>query len=333
MSATIKLEKKHFPVLLDELISIISPLYGGTFLDCTFGQGGYSKKILENNNNKIIAIDRDHEVEKIANNLHIKFKKRFKFHHLKFSQLDILKVNRKNLKGVVFDLGYSTNQIKDLKKGLSFKSKGKLDMRLGINDFSSNEVILNMSENKLNKIFKYFGEEKYSKLIARKIVQRRKIEKINTEDLVDIIESVKKFKNSKINNSTKVFQALRIFVNKEISELINGLINAFKLLPIGGVIVVVTFHSLEDKIVKYFFKNYSETKNSSRYMPENQKNPICFKLKNKKPLIPSLNELKINPQSRSAKLRYAIKVCEKCNFDEFVNKFKYLTDIENLNFN
>jgi len=330
MSATIKLEKKHFPVLLKELISIISPLYGGTFIDCTFGQGGYSKKILEKKNNKIIAIDRDKNAYLYAKKLEKNYEKRFFFQNIKFSQINKIKSN--DLKAVIFDLGYSLNQIKNLNNGLSFLSKGKLNMKMGINEFSSHEVISNMSENNLNKIFKIFGNEKFSKRIAKKIVETRKIKIINTEDLVEIIDNIKKFKNHKIHNSTKVFQALRIFVNKEISELINGLINAFSLLPIGGVIVVISFHSLEDKIVKFFFKNYSEIKNPSRYLPNKEKKIRCFKLKNKKPIIPNLEELKINPPSRSAKLRFATKIGNECNFEEFLKKFQHLIDIENLQF-
>ncbi len=332
MSATIKLENKHFPVLLKELISIISPLYGGTFLDCTFGQGGYSKKILEDNNNKIIAIDRDENVYLHAKELKKKYINRFDFKNIKFSEINSIKIEPTDLRAIIFDLGYSTNQIKDLNRGFSFKSTGKLNMAMGKNDFSCHEVISNMSEDNLYKIFKYYGEEKYSKRIAKKIVKNRETKIINTEDLTKIIDSVKKFKNYKINNSTKVFQALRIFVNKEISELINGLINAFHLIPVGGIIAVVTFHSIEDKIVKFFFKNYSELKNSSRYSPEKLKNNRCFDLKNKKPIIPTEEELSLNPPSRSAKLRYAIKISNKCDFEEFNNKFKQLRDIEELKF-
>ncbi len=333
MSATIKLENKHFPVLLKELISIISPLYGGTFLDCTFGQGGYSKKILEKKNNKIIAVDRDKDVYLYAKKFEKKYNDRFHYENIKFSEINTINVNSKDLKAVIFDLGYSTNQIKDLSKGLSFKSTGKLNMKMGLNEFSCHEVISNMSESNLYKIFKYYGDERYSKKIARKIARLRNKKIINTQDLTKIIDSVKKFKNSKINNSTKVFQALRIFVNKEISELINGLINAFYLIPVGGVIAVVTFHSIEDKIVKYFFKNYSEVKNSSRYAPFKESNDRCFNLKNKKPIIPNAEELKLNPPSRSAKLRYAIKINNECNFEEFNKKFQNLIDIENLQFN
>ena len=328
MNATINLEK-HFPVLLDELISIISPLYGGTFIDCTFGAGGYSEKILEETSNNVIAIDRDKSVKSFADKLHTKYKKRFNFYNIKFS--DIHQIKNENIKAIIFDLGYSLNQITDLNRGLSFKSKGKLDMRMGLNDFSCEEVISKMSQQNLYKIFKYFGDEKYAKPISKKIVQVRQNEEIDTKNLVKIIESIKKF-NARKNNSTKVFQALRIFVNREISELISGLINAYNILPIGGLIVVVTFHSIEDKIVKFFFKEYSKIANSSRYLPKNFSTKKYFNLTNKKPIIPSSNEIKINPPSRSAKLRFAYKSKDGCDFKKFVNNFNYLRDIENLNF-
>ena len=330
MNATINLENKHFPVLLNELISIISPLYGGTFIDCTFGQGGYSEKILENKQNNIIALDRDKDVLSSTSKLQKKYDKRFKFYNLKFSQLDQIKLKNHKIKGIIFDLGYSFNQIKNSQKGLSFSDKGKLNMRMGINDFSANEIISNMDENNLAKVFKVFGDEKYSKKIAREIVKKRKEKIIKTEDLVQIIDNVKKYQKTKIHNSTKVFQALRILVNKEISELINGLINSFNLIPVGSMIAVVTFHSIEDKIVKFFFKHYSEQKNSSRYFPEAEISERCFKLIHKKPILPSSNEIKQNPPSRSAKLRYGIKTNDKCDFSEFREKFNNLINVEDL---
>ena len=330
MNATINLENKHFPVLLNELVSIISPLYGGTFIDCTFGQCGYSEKILEHKKNDIIALDRDKEVLNNTLKLQKKYKERFKFYNLKFSQLDQIKLKNNKIKGIIFDLGYSLNQIKNSQKGLSFSDKGKLNMRMGLNDFSANEIISNMDENNLAKVFKVFGDEKYSKKIAKKIVEKRKDKTIKTEDLVQIIDNVKKYQKTKIHNSTKVFQALRILVNKEISELINALVNSFTLIPIGGIIVVVTFNSIEDKIVKFFFKHYSEQRNSSRYLPEIELSEKCFNLINKKPILPSNSEIRQNPPSRSAKLRYGIKINDKCNFTEFRKKFKNLTDVEAL---
>ena len=330
MNATINLENKHFPVLLNELISIISPLYGGTFIDCTFGQGGYSEKILENKQNNIIALDRDKDVISSTSKLQKKYDKRFKFYNLKFSQINQIKLKNHKIKGIIFDLGYSFNQIKNSQKAISFYDKGKLNMRMGINDFSANEIISNMDENNLAKVFKVFGDEKYSKKIAKKIVEKRKDKTIKTEDLVQIIDNVKKYQKTKIHNSTKVFQALRILVNKEISELINGLIYSFNLIPVGGVIAVVSFHSIEDRIVKFFFRHYSEQRNSSRYLPETEVPERCFKLINKRPILPGLSEIKKNPSSRSAKLRYAIKTNDKCDFSEFREKFKNLINVDDL---
>ena len=331
MNATIKLEnEKHFPVLLEKLISIISPLYGGTFIDCTFGQGGYSKKILENKYNNIIAIDRDVKSLEISKKFEKKYKNRFKFENIKFSQINRIKTNKNILKGIIFDLGYSTAQIKDPEKGLSFLSKGKLNMRMGLNEFSANEIINDFDQSSLSKIFYSFGDEKKANNIARKIINFRKSKNIETQDLVKIIDSVYKKKFKKIHNSTKVFQALRIFVNKEISELIESLISSFKLLPKGGVIVVVSFHSIEDKIVKYFFHHYSQNKNSSRYLPEKERKKILFNLPQKKPLIAEKYEVLKNPPSRSAKLRYAIKINENQDFSDFKKKFKYLLDIEKI---
>jgi len=331
MNATIKLENvKHFPVLLNEIISIISPLYGGTFIDCTFGQGGYSKKILENNNNKVFAIDRDCSSTKIVNQFKKKYQNRFEFENRKFSEILNIEKNIENLKGIIFDLGYSTTQIKDPEKGLSFNNKGKLNMKMGLNKFSADDVVNKLGQKELAKIFKVFGEENSSKIISKKIISFRKRKNIQTEDLVNIINSVKKKNFSKIHNATKVFQALRIIVNNEISELIYGLINSFKLLPVGGVVAIVTFHSIEDKIVKFFLKNYSENKNYSRYLPARIEKKILFKLIDKKPIIPNNKELNLNPASRSAKLRYGVKLNNHSDFSEFVKKFSYLLEVEKL---
>ena len=169
MEATIELEKtKHYPVLLKEIISIISPQYGGTFIDCTFGQGGYTKEILKYPDTNVIGIDRDNDSKKIAAKIQKKFERRFNFKNLKFSQLNNLKLKNENIKGVVFDLGYSLNQIKDKTKRLSFNSVGQLNMGLGLNNFSAKEVINNLDLKDLEKIFKYFGEEKESKKIVNK---------------------------------------------------------------------------------------------------------------------------------------------------------------------
>ena len=322
---------KHYPVLLNELISIITPQYGGTFIDCTFGQGGYTKKILSYQNTQVIALDRDLESKKKADKISKEFQDRFIFKNKKFSQLDDLKIKNTNVRGIIFDLGYSTTQIKDPKKGLSFNTLGDLNMQMGLNDFSAKEAINRLDEKDLEKIFKFFGEEKYAKKIASSIVKQRNINKIDTKSLVEIIEKTKKKKNFKIHSATKVFQALRIFVNKEITELIYGLIAAAKVLKKDGILAVVTFHSLEDKIVKHFFKSLSEKKSISRYVPKIEESDTLFRMLEKKPRTPSKTELKENLSSRSAKLRYIVKKDDFYNFKtDILEKFEHLIEIENF---
>ena len=322
---------KHYPVLLDKIISIISPQHGGTFIDCTFGQGGYSKKILSFKNTKVIALDRDLESKVKADLISKNFQNRFIFKNKKFSQLNDLKLKNENIKGIIFDLGYSYTQIKDPKKGLSFDSDGDLNMQMGMNNFSAKDVVNKLDSKKLEKIFKYFGDEKEAKRIANNIIKERLKKDIDTKSLVNLIEKTKRKKNYKIHSATKVFQALRIFVNKEISELINGLIAAAKVIKKDSFLIVVTFHSLEDRIVKYFFKNLSENKSISRYVPKLDQPKNIFKIIEKKPLIPSAEELRKNPPSRSAKLRYVIKKNDSYNFEtDILKKFEHLIEIENL---
>ena len=324
---------KHYPVLLNEIISIITPQHGGTFVDCTFGQGGYTNKILSFKNSQVIGLDRDPKSKKEADKISKEFQNRFIFKNKKFSELQNLKLKNEKIRGIIFDLGYSYTQIKDETKGLSFNSTGKLNMQMGLNSFSAHDVINKLDILELTKIFKFFGEEKEAKKIAINIIKERKTQEIDTKILVKLIERVKRKKNFKTHSATKIFQALRIFVNQEISELINGLVSASKVLKKDGVLAVVTFHSLEDKIVKYFFKTLSQHKSISRYEPELEQKKILFKMPLKKPIIPSNKELKENPHSRSAKLRYLIKKEDVFEINsDILKKFNHLLEIENLGY-
>ena len=322
---------RHYPVLLKEIISVITPQHGGTFIDCTFGQGSYSKEILKYKNTKVIAIDRDINSDVIGKDIQERFPDRFLFKNLRFSKINNLKLRNENIKGILFDLGYSLTQIKDPKKGLSFNSLGGLNMMMGLNEFSAQDVVDNLKSNELEKILKYFGDENDAKLISKNIVKNRQIKKIDTQELVRIIEKSKRKKYYKVHCATKTFQALRIFVNKEISELIYGLINAVKILKKDGILAVVTFHSLEDRIVKYFFKSLSENKSISRYQPKIQQKKILFKMPLKKPIVPSDKEVEKNPPSRSAKLRYLIKRENSYEIEnDIIEKFSHLIEVENL---
>ena len=244
--------------------------------------------------------------------------------------LDEIKFSKK-FDVIIFDLGLSSMQLKDYSRGFSFKSKDKLDMSMGLTDISAEEVVNNCSEKKLGLILKILGEEKEAFNIAKNIIKARKIKRISHVDQLYeiIIKSKKKNYHSKINPCTKTFQALRIFVNKEISELIYGLINAAKILKKDGVLAVVTFHSLEDKIVKYFLKSLSENKSISRYTPLTEQTDTLFHLTKKKPITPNEEELSENPPSRSAKLRFAIKKTDFFDFEtDIEDQFKNLLDIE-----
>ena len=328
------LEISHFPVMLNEVLRISSPSKGGKFVDCTFGGGGYSKEILKFPNTNVIALDRDQKSLFKAKELENKFPKRFKFNLIKFSQL--ASVTSDGVDAVIFDLGLSSIQLDDLSRGFSYKSRKNLDMAMGLNEISALDVINNLSEKDLKSVIKILGEEKEASKIAKNIVKHRNQKKITkTSDLVKIIEKSKKnFFTHKINPCTKTFQALRIFVNKEITELVNGIISATKILKPGGKILVVSFHSIEDKIIKYLFTKFSENKaKPSRYFPENNTDTsILFSKYKNKVLRPTKKEIDKNIRSRSAKLRFAIR--SKNNFEyprNLIKKFKRYLDLEAIN--
>ena len=236
----------HYPVMLKQVLNICNPTNGGLFIDCTYGAGGYSKAILSHPNTKVIALDRDPNINQFAKETKKNYEDRFSFYNLKFSELN--KVISKNTKVdcIIFDLGLSSLQLSDFKRGFSFNSKAEPDMGMGLNKNTAKEVLNNLDEKTLASVFKLLGEEKEASRISKNILRERKLNPIRTiPDLIKIIQNSKRknFKK-KINISTQVFQALRIFVNKEITELIEGLITASEILKVGGKIVVVTFHSL-----------------------------------------------------------------------------------------
>ena len=331
---TSSLEFTHVPVMLNEVLKISSPSSGGNFIDCTFGGGGYSKEILKFLSTNVQAIDRDKKSLLIAEEFEKKFPLRFKFYRIKFSQLDTVSMN--NVDVIIFDLGLSTIQLDDLERGFSFKSHKKLNMTMGLNEISAVEAINNLSESDLKLVIKNLGDAKEASKIAKNIVKHRNIKKItSTDTLVKIIEKSKK-KNflNKINPCTKTFQALRIFVNKEITELINGIIIATKKLKPGGKILVVSFHSLEDKIIKYFFSNFSKNKSRpSRYLPENETSETTlFDEYKNRVFKPSKYEIGNNNRARSAKLRFAIRNRNKFRYPkDLVKKFKKYLDLESIN--
>ena len=309
----------HEPVMLEEVKKFIPVTKKINIIDATFGGGGYSKALLEEYNvNQLIAIDRDPITEVIAKDLSKRYKN-FKIINGCFSKIDELIYSNctnkiKKFDIIIFDLGLSSNQINDPKRGFSFMKEGPLDMDMGGSKIRASEVINNFSERKLADIFFELGEEKYAKRIARNIVKQRKIKLINnTKKLSELIkESIPKTnsKKIKINPATKTFQALRIYVNDELNELKTALSKSSQLLNKEGKLIVVSFQSLEDRIVKDFFNHNSGKRwRSSRHYPElADMGPITFKLITKKPIRPQEWEIQKNPRSRSAKLRVAQKI-------------------------
>ena len=273
------LESSHFPVMLNEVIKICSPEKGGSFLDCTFGGGGYSEELLKFPNTKVTALDRDKSVLGKAEKILKKYHHRFSFYNEKFSNLDKILEGKEKVDTIIFDLGMSSFQLMDLNRGFSFKSNSKIDMNMGLSPISAEEVLNNFDESSLKSIIKILGEEKESTKIVKNILKVRKKKKIlNIPQLVDIIKKSKKRNFSKkINVCTKTFQALRIFVNKEITELIEGVIKATKFIKSDGKIIIISFHSIEDKIIKFYFKNFSENNlRPSRYLPEDSQKKLLF---------------------------------------------------------
>ena len=327
---------QHFPVMLKEVIKICSPELGGNFVDCTFGGGNYSSELLKYPKTNIIALDRDTFVKSKAEKISRNFPRRFTFYNEKFSNLNNILDKNFKADGIIFDLGLSNFQIRDLSRGFSFKSESKIDMNMGLGSTSGEKAINELDEETLKNIIKIFGEEQEASRITKNIIKERKNKKIlKVQELVKIIlNSKKKNFKKKINVCTKTFQALRIFVNKEISELIGGIILATKFLKVGGKIIVVSFHSIEDKIIKFYFKNYSENNlRPSRYLPEDNAEKLLFFKDKKVNLIrPTAKEVKQNPPSRSAKLRFATR--NEKSFEEpkiFKKKFKKYLYLESLN--
>ncbi len=304
----------HKPVLFKEMLQNLNPKDGEIYLDATFGAGGYSRGILESANCKLYAIDRDETARNFAANLEKEFPKNFIFLRGKFSEsIDLLtQKNISEIDGMVLDIGVSSMQLDDKSRGFSFDSDSKLDMRMDRSlEISAFEVVNELSEEELAKIIKEFGEEPKARAIARKIIAIRKVSPIVTcSDLAKIVRSFYRG-HFKTDPATKTFQALRIFVNQELEELKAALESSVTLLKKGGRLVVVSFHSLEDQIVKNFLKKESGLdKVVSRYQPqvselESIKN---FQIITKSAISPSKEEIVANPRSRSSKMRVAVKI-------------------------
>ena len=304
--------------MLEEVKSFIPKNKKINVIDATFGSGGYSSSIIkEFKVNQLIAIDRDPISEIFSKELKNKCIN-FKLVNDKFSNIDqiIKKVNSRDNKYdvIIFDLGISSNQLDNANRGCSFQKDGPLEMNMGISSKKAYEVVNLYDEKKLADIIFKLGEEKFSRRIAKNIVISRKDKLINsTLELAKIISKcipINKAKKIRIHPATRTFQALRIYVNDEINELRTSLKKTINILSKDGLLIIVSFQSLEDRIVKDFFNHHSGKRwRSSRHYPELvDSGSIPFKIITKKPMRPSSTEINLNPRSRSAKLRVAQKI-------------------------
>ena len=298
---------KHYPVMANEVLSYITN--NKTIIDCTFGSGGYSSKILKKyKGSYLIGLDRDKNTSEHALKLKKNYFDRFQFNNLKFSQIHRVK-EFKSTDFFLFDLGVSNFQLKNMERGFSFESKSKLDMGMGLNTLNAYDLIEKVSEKNLKNILKFFGEEKFASQISKKIIEYRNNKKIITgKDLSNIINSIK-YNKGKTDPSTKSFQAIRMIVNQELSEIYQALDYIISNCKQGAVIIIVTFHSLEDMLVKRIFNYYGKKKSFSRYVPKSQdQDDVCINFLANKVIKPSDMEIKQNPSSRSAKLRIIKKI-------------------------
>jgi len=295
----------HKPVMLTEVLEALQPQDKEIYVDATFGGGGYSQAILDTADCSVVAMDRDPEAAERAALFQQRYPGRFSFYQTRFGEMANV-VPPQGYDGIVFDLGVSSPQLDDGARGFSFKHDGPLDMRMDKQGLTAADVVNTFEEKEIARILWVYGEEKRSRAVARAIVAQRPFS--TTGQLAEVIRSVVGFVRVGFDPATRSFQALRLYVNDELGELEKGLEASEALLKKGGRLVVVSFHSLEDRLVKTFLRQKSgNTPRASRHLPERVSSPASFILQEKKALSPQDAELRENPRARSARLRWAVK--------------------------
>ena len=301
---------KHIPVMLNEVLQALNPTDGKVYVDATFGNGGYTEAILKAADCKVISIDRDPNVIKRAEELKSIYGNRFDFRAGCFGS--VADLVEEKIDGIVFDIGVSSMQLDEAERGFSYSKDAALDMRMSCEGISAYDIVNTTPEKELADIIYQYGEERKSRQIAAKICAERKKSPIKTtKELAEVIYQVIYKKPGQPDPATRTFQALRIAVNDELGELERGLSQGLSVLKSGGKMVIVTFHSLEDRIVKNFFnKKSGKQTNVSRYMPA-----INIEIKAEvencsKAILPSKEEIENNSRAHSAKMRYATKTTE-----------------------
>ena len=322
---------RHIPVLARPAIDWLAVRPGGLYVDATFGGGGYARAILQTANARVLGIDRDPVAIAQGASLVAAARGRLELVEDQFSDLESIIGGASRIDGIVFDLGVSSMQLDDAARGFSFRHDGPLDMRMSGRGPSAADVIARAGERELAGIIAELGEEKRARAIARAIVRARHKAAIDsTRALAEIVSAVMPARDRAIHPATRTFQALRIFVNGELSELARGLAAAERALKASGRLVVIAFHSLEDRIVKNFLTSHSRGPAASRHRPEAAAAPPTFRVLTKRPETPDESELATNPRARSAKLRAAERTETPARGDDLDNllpRLPRLTDI------
>jgi 16S rRNA (cytosine1402-N4)-methyltransferase len=302
--------QRHIPVLGREVLEWLAPREGGIYVDATFGAGGYSRAILETPLARVIGVDRDRTAIAGGFDLVDRSDGRLTLVEDRFSNLAEVCAAQgaTSVDGVVMDIGVSSMQLDEAARGFSFRADGPLDMRMGQDGPTAADVVAKASEADLANIIYIFGEERHSRAVARAIVAARKEAPItSTRALADVVAKVVRAKPGDIHPATRTFQGLRIFVNQELDELQLALSAAERVLKPGGRLVVVSFHSLEDRIVKNFIGDRAKAGGGSRHRPETAKAAPSFAILTKRPVTADDEEVAANPRARSAKLRAAAR--------------------------
>ncbi len=323
-------EARHVPVLGREAVDLLGACDGGVYIDATFGAGGYSRMILDVPGTRLIGVDRDRTAIAGGFDLVERSDGRLTLIEERFSQLAQIceAEGLSNVDGIVMDVGVSSMQLDEAARGFSFRHDGPLDMRMGQDGPTAADVIARASEAELADIIYIFGEERHSRAVARAIVASRKDAPIaTTRVLADLVAKVVRAKPGDIHPATRTFQALRIFVNEELDELQRALEAAERVLKAGGRLVVVSFHSLEDRTVKNFLNARAKASGGSRHLPEVSKAEPSFRLLTKRPLVPDESEISANPRARSAKLRAAERTNASAHASSDLPSWPRLSDV------
>ncbi len=306
---------RHVPVLLQEAVAALRPRAGGRYLDATFGAGGYTRAILSTADSKVLALDRDPTAIAAGADLVASAAGRLTLVEARFSELGAVATAQgfAPLDGVVFDIGVSSMQFDEMARGFSFRGDGPLDMRMEGRGVSAADIVNEADEETLADIFYFYGEERAARRIARAIAHDRKLAPfLSTKPLAELIARIAPGRPGDTHPATKSFQALRIAVNDELGQLLDGLAAAERVLAEGGRLAVVTFHSLEDRIVKQFLaERCGRGETGSRRLPgEAPPPPSSFVCEGRQPIVPTREETAANPRARSAKLRHATRTAE-----------------------